>query len=63
LGADKIIYLTEQDIKDAIGLSSLCMACLNGQYPVDVKAGKSFVEKRSKRDESFEINKEVQVYF
>ncbi|MBP9674361.1 MAG: amidophosphoribosyltransferase [Bacteriovoracaceae bacterium] len=36
LGADKVIYLTLEKLKESIGLKDMCMACLNGDYPVDV---------------------------
>jgi amidophosphoribosyltransferase len=51
LGADAVIYQEIEGLKQSIGFSetqssnlgvlesSLCMACLNGQYPTDVSAG------------------------
>lgn len=56
LGADKVIYLTENEIAEAIGLNSLCMACLNGKYPVNVKTAEQFREKRKIRDEQMTIH-------
>lgn len=50
LKADKIVYLTENDIAEAIGLSSLCMACLDGNYPIDISAGQKFNKERLQRD-------------
>ena len=47
LGADKLIYLSEEATKKSIGKNNLCMACLNGCYPVDVSAGKDFKDMRS----------------
>ncbi len=42
-GANKIIYLEENDMKEAIGIGDLCMACLNGKYPTDIKVeGENF---------------------
>src|SRR5690554_7730694 len=29
LGVNKVIYLDEQDLTEAIGISGLCMACIN----------------------------------
>lgn len=46
LNADKVIYLDQGSIRDAIGLQSLCMACLDGKYPTDVSAGIAFRDKR-----------------
>jgi len=46
LNADKVIYLDQDSIRDAIGLKSLCMACLDGKYPTDVSAGVEFRERR-----------------
>jgi amidophosphoribosyltransferase len=46
LNADKVIYLDQESLREAIGLPSLCMACLDGKYPTDVSAGLGFREKR-----------------
>ncbi|RZA06559.1 MAG: amidophosphoribosyltransferase [Proteobacteria bacterium] len=46
LNADKVIYLDQEAIREAIGLPSMCMACLDGKYPTDVSAGLAFREKR-----------------
>jgi amidophosphoribosyltransferase len=46
LNADRVIYLDQNSIREAIGLKSLCMACLDGKYPTDVSAGIAFREKR-----------------
>ena len=35
LNADTLTYQTTEGIKKAIGCSDLCMACLNGKYPVE----------------------------
>lgn len=34
LGADRVIYLDQNDLKEAIGSNNLCMACLDSEYPV-----------------------------
>lgn len=47
LGADKLIYLSEEATQKSIGRESLCMACLNGCYPVDVSSAKVFNDMRS----------------
>jgi amidophosphoribosyltransferase len=46
LNADRVIYLDQESLKKAIGLPSLCMACLDGKYPTDISAGLAFREKR-----------------
>ncbi len=46
LNADKVIYLDQEAIREAIGLKSMCMACLDGKYPTDISAGIAFREKR-----------------
>jgi amidophosphoribosyltransferase len=46
LNADKVIYLDQEAIREAIGLPSMCMACLDGKYPTDISAGLAFREKR-----------------
>lgn len=47
LGATKLIYLSEEATKKAIGKDHLCMACVNGCYPVDVSSAKQFQDMRS----------------
>ena len=34
LGLDFVLYPTEEDLEDAIGLDDTCKACFNGKYPV-----------------------------
>ncbi len=46
LNADQVIYLDQESLKEAIGLKSLCMACLDGKYPTDISAGLAFQERR-----------------
>lgn len=48
LGVDKVIYLDEEDLRQAIGISKLCMACLNGKYPTEVAEGAQFSIQRQK---------------
>ncbi|MCD4739744.1 amidophosphoribosyltransferase [archaeon] len=36
IGADSVIYQSIDGLKNAIGLKTLCTACLNGDYPTDV---------------------------
>lgn len=48
MGVSKVIYLDEEDLRQAIGISKLCMACLNGKYPTEVKAGGDFTRERQK---------------
>lgn len=47
LGADRVIYLDLDSLQEAIGLPKVCMACLGGEYPTDIAAGKEFARKRS----------------
>jgi amidophosphoribosyltransferase len=46
LGAKAVVYLNQEDVREAIGKSSLCMACLDGDYPVDVSEAKTFARQR-----------------
>jgi amidophosphoribosyltransferase len=45
LGADHVFYLTEESLKKSIGSEYLCMACINGKYPVETSAS-AFSEMR-----------------
>ncbi len=46
VGADRLIYLDETDLKQAIGKEDMCMACLNNEYPTDIKEASEFAAKR-----------------
>lgn len=46
IGAEQLIYLDIEDLKTAIGMSDLCMACLNKNYPTPVEEGHFFGLKR-----------------
>lgn len=46
LGADKVIYLDIGDLRRAINVPKMCMACLDGKYPVCTEEAKSFNENR-----------------
>lgn len=52
IGAKKVIFLDDQDIKQAIGLPDLCMACLNNQYPTSIEEGREFAKLRRKKSEA-----------
>lgn len=47
VGADNVIYLNEDDVKEAIEIPDLCMACVNNKYPTSVKTAREFAEKRN----------------
>lgn len=46
VGANKVIYLDEEDVNEALEMKDLCMACINNKYPTDVSEGKTFAAKR-----------------
>ncbi|HCS23493.1 MAG TPA: amidophosphoribosyltransferase [Alphaproteobacteria bacterium] len=48
LGVNKVIYLDEQDLREAIGLTQLCMACINGKYPTATKDAEEFSQARKR---------------
>lgn len=48
IGVDKIIYLDEEDLRQAIGISKLCMACVNKKYPTAIVEGEQFSLERKK---------------
>lgn len=47
IGANRVIYLDEADLKEAIGLNELCMACVNNKYPTSIEAGEEFAKQRT----------------
>lgn len=48
LDVNKVIYLDEEDLKQAIGLSQLCMACITGKYPTATQNAEEFSHQRKK---------------
>lgn len=46
VGANKVIYLDEKDLSEAIGIDGLCMACINGQYPTSTDGADEFSRRR-----------------
>lgn len=46
IGADRMIYLDMPGLKKAIGMDSLCSACIDGDYPVDISCAKEFSKQR-----------------
>lgn len=46
VGADEVIYLDEADVKEAIGIPELCMACVNNNYPTSTENAKQFAQMR-----------------
>ncbi len=49
IGADGVVYLDEEDLPRAIGLANLCMACVNGHYPVGANHAEEFARQRYRR--------------
>lgn len=47
VGAKEVIYLEENDLREAIGLDNLCMACVNNKYPTDITNAKEFMNNRT----------------
>lgn len=46
LGADKVIYLDQESMRQAIGIKNMCMACLDENYPTDISSAAAFRSKR-----------------
>lgn len=44
----KVVYLDEEDLRQAIGISKLCMACLNNKYPTPTTEADNFSHNRQK---------------
>ncbi|GAB4015582.1 MAG: amidophosphoribosyltransferase [Bdellovibrio sp.] len=47
VGADQVIYIDEADLKEAIGVDGLCMACVDGKYPTSVSEAQEFARRRN----------------
>jgi amidophosphoribosyltransferase len=50
LGADGVIYLDVDELKQAINRDDLCLACVNGQYPTGVTQAAEFNRHRVSED-------------
>ncbi len=48
LGVNKVIYLDENDLRQAIGLTQLCMACISGKYPTATQDAAEFSQARKR---------------
>lgn len=48
IGVKKIIYLDEEDLRQAIGTTKLCMACVNKKYPTVVTEAENYARERKK---------------
>ncbi|MBU7027899.1 MAG: amidophosphoribosyltransferase [Theionarchaea archaeon] len=52
IGADSVTYQTMDGLQKAIGLQDLCMACLNGDYPVECCTAQFEMMREKEREES-----------
>ncbi|MBI3034192.1 amidophosphoribosyltransferase [Candidatus Woesearchaeota archaeon] len=48
IGADKLIYMDTEDLKEAVGLESTCTACITGEYPTETGHAKEMQEQRQR---------------
>ena len=46
LGIERVIYISQQDLQLALGSDQLCMACLDGNYPVAIDSAQNFARRR-----------------
>ncbi len=46
LDVDRLIYLDEEALKEAIGRSDLCMACVTGEYPTPIGDSRALLQLR-----------------
>lgn len=51
IGADSVTYQTMDGLRKAIGLEDLCMACLNGEYPVECCTTQFEIMREKEREE------------
>ncbi|MCK9515214.1 MAG: amidophosphoribosyltransferase [Ottowia sp.] len=50
LGVDGLVFLPQEQLFDALGVPSLCMACVSGNYPVPVDADDFLGSRRFQAD-------------
>lgn len=46
LKADRVIYIEKEDLIESIGVKDLCMACIDGNYPLGSEINKRFQQAR-----------------
>lgn len=46
VGANKVIFLNEDEVKDSIGLDQLCFGCITKTYPTSLEGGEEFLLNR-----------------
>lgn len=50
IGADAVYYLSIEDLKKAFAQLNTCMACLDGEYPIDISAANKMISSRIKNE-------------
>ncbi len=48
IGADRLVYMDFEALKQIVGLNGLCMACISGEYPTSMEHAKETQEQRQK---------------
>lgn len=48
MGVQKVVYLDEEDLRHAIGVKKLCMACVTNKYPTAISEATLFSQERKK---------------
>ena len=48
IGADKVIYLSVEDLNESLLKDKMCMGCLTGHYPTNIEQAKNFSAMRTK---------------
>lgn len=47
IGAHKVVYLTNDNLKKSIGLSEVCAGCVDGNYPTKTEGSAEFKKRRN----------------
>ncbi|OUR97331.1 amidophosphoribosyltransferase [Halobacteriovorax marinus] len=55
IGAKRVIYLTEENLKKGIGLEDVCMGCLDGEYPTPTDGSEEFKRRREEHKKSLAL--------
>lgn len=48
IGADRLIYMSPEDLKGCLGLKDMCMACVDGVYPTSTADARDMQEQRQR---------------
>ena len=50
IGVNHVLYLEQEDLKEALEINDLCMACINNKYPTSIEDAGEFKKRRREKE-------------